>query len=80
MVAAKPNPVFDQLQMLTPLKRDSRLGRVILNGSGGYRRPNLWCACDQLGVMLAGADLSGTDLRWTSAMPISSAPILAAVT
>jgi len=50
--------------LLTPLKRDSRLGRVILNGSGGYAEDRIY-GVRVMGVMLAGADLSGTDLRWT---------------
>jgi len=41
MVAAN-HPVFDQLKLLTPLKRDSRLGRVILNGSGGYAEDRIY--------------------------------------
>ncbi len=53
-------------KLLTPLQRDSRLGRAILNGNGGYAedRPDGVRVID-LGVMLAGADLSNTDLRWT---------------
>ena len=52
--------------LLTPLKRDFRLGRAILNGSGGYEEDRvLGVRVIDLGVMLAGADLSGTDLRWT---------------
>ncbi|HLO89398.1 MAG TPA: pentapeptide repeat-containing protein [Nostocaceae cyanobacterium] len=53
-------------KLLTPLKRDRRLGRAILNGSGGYAEDRLeGVRVIDLGVMLAGADLSGTDLRWT---------------
>ena len=53
-------------KLLTPLKRDSRLGRVILNGNGGYVEDRVeGVRVIDLGVMLAGADLSGTDLRWT---------------
>lgn len=52
--------------LLTPLKRDTRLGRAILNGSGSYAEDRLYgLRVIDLGVMLAGADLSGTDLRWT---------------
>jgi len=41
------------------------LGRVILNGSGGYAEDRIYgVRVINLGVM-AGADLSGTDLRWT---------------
>ena len=53
-------------KLLTPLKRDRRLGRAILNGSGGYAEDRLeGVRVIDLGVMLAGADLSFTDLRWT---------------
>lgn len=53
-------------KLLTPLKRDARLGRVILDGSGGYAEDRIYgVRVITLGVMLAGADLSGTDLRWT---------------
>jgi uncharacterized protein YjbI with pentapeptide repeats len=53
-------------KLLTPLKRDRRLGRAILNGIGGYAEDRLeGVRVIDLGVMLAGADLSGTDLRWT---------------
>ncbi len=53
-------------KLLTPLKRDSRLGRAILNGFGGYAEDRLaGVRVIDLGVMLAAADLSGTDLRWT---------------
>lgn len=52
--------------LLTPLKRDFRLGRAILNGNGSYAEDRLQgVRVIDLGVMLAGADLSGTDLRWT---------------
>ncbi|WP_028954059.1 pentapeptide repeat-containing protein [Synechocystis sp. PCC 7509] len=53
-------------KLLTPLQRDSRLGRAILNGNGGYAEDRLYgVRVIDLGVMLAGADLSNTDLRWT---------------
>lgn len=53
-------------KLLTPLQRDLRLGRAILNGNGGYAEDRLYgVRVIDLGVMLAGADLSGTDLRWT---------------
>jgi uncharacterized protein YjbI with pentapeptide repeats len=53
-------------KLLTPLKRDRRLGRAILDGSGGYAEDRLeGVRVIDLGVMLAGADLSNTDLRWT---------------
>lgn len=53
-------------KLLTPLKRDRHLGRAILNGVGGYAEDRLeGVRVIDLGVMLAGADLSHTDLRWT---------------
>jgi len=53
-------------KLLTPLKRDQRLGRAILNGTGGYAEDRLHgVRVIDLGVMLAYADLSGTDLRQT---------------
>ncbi|WP_341525625.1 pentapeptide repeat-containing protein [Nostoc sp. UHCC 0302] len=53
-------------KLLTPLKRDRRLGRAIFNGNGGYEEDRLeGVRVIDLGVMLAAADLSGTDLRWT---------------
>ena len=57
---------LSQSRLLTPLRRDNRLGRPMLDGSGGYSedRPHGTRVID-LGVMLAGALLSGQDLRWT---------------
>lgn len=57
---------LSQSKLLTPLKRDGLLGRAILDGAGGYAedRVNGLRVID-LGVMLARADLSETDLRWT---------------
>ncbi|MHC5936404.1 pentapeptide repeat-containing protein [Nostoc sp.] len=53
-------------KLLSPLKRDQRLGRPILDGSGGYAEDRLeGVRVIDLGVTLAAADLSGTDLRWT---------------
>jgi uncharacterized protein YjbI with pentapeptide repeats/uncharacterized membrane protein len=53
-------------KLLTPLQRDRRLGRPILNGTGGYAEDRIeGVRVIDLGVMLAAADLSGTDLRWT---------------
>ena len=53
-------------KLLTPLKRDGHLGRAILDGSGGYEKDLVaGVRVIDLGVMLAGANLSGTDLRWT---------------
>lgn len=57
---------LSQSKLLTPLRRDGLLGRAILDGAGGYEedRQNGLRVID-LGVMLARADLSETDLRWT---------------
>ncbi len=52
--------------LLTPLQRDLRLGKVILNGSGGYDEDRIaGVRVINLGVMLSGADISHSDLRWT---------------
>jgi len=57
---------LSRARLLSPLRRDLRLGRAILDGSGGYEEDRLrGVRVIDLGVMLAGADLSGTDLRWT---------------
>ncbi|MGQ9873512.1 pentapeptide repeat-containing protein [Leptodesmis sp.] len=57
---------LSRARLLTPLKRDRRLGRAILDGAGGYEEDRVnGVRVIDLGVMLAGADLSGTDLRWT---------------
>ncbi|MCC0175477.1 pentapeptide repeat-containing protein [Waterburya agarophytonicola K14] len=63
---AKVIRFLSQSRLLTPLKRDNRLGRPILDGSGGYSedRPYGTRVVD-LGVMLAGAYLVSQDLRWT---------------
>ena len=57
---------LSQSRLLTPLKRDNRLGRPMLDGSGGYSedRPYGTRVID-FGVMLAGAYLINQDLRWT---------------
>jgi uncharacterized protein YjbI with pentapeptide repeats len=53
-------------KLLTPLKRDGHLGRAIFDGNGGYEEDLvLGVRVIDLGVMLAGANLSNTDLRWT---------------
>ncbi|MTJ13256.1 pentapeptide repeat-containing protein [Anabaena sp. UHCC 0187] len=53
-------------KLLSPLQRDRRLGRAILDGSGGYAEDRLeGVRVIDLGVMLAGADLADNDLRWT---------------
>jgi len=57
---------LSQSKMLTPLRRDRHLGRPILDGDGGYAEDRAsGVRVIDLGVMLAGADLSSTDLRWT---------------
>jgi len=57
---------LSRARLLSPLRRDLRLGRAILDGNGGYQEDRLaGVRVIDLGVMLAGADLSGTDLRWT---------------
>jgi uncharacterized protein YjbI with pentapeptide repeats len=63
---AKVLRFLSQSKLLTPLKRDRRLGRPIFNGDGGYAEDRLYgVRVIDLGVMLAGADLAGNDLRWT---------------
>lgn len=63
---AKVLRFLSQSKLLTPLRRDRRLGRAILDGNGGYDEDRLYgVRVIDLGVMLAGADLSRTDLRWT---------------
>ncbi|WP_204139920.1 pentapeptide repeat-containing protein [Halomicronema sp. CCY15110] len=53
-------------RLLTPLKRDEHLGRPILDGQGGYAEDrNRGVRVINLGAILANADLSGSDLRWT---------------
>ncbi|BAW97393.1 pentapeptide repeats protein [[Synechococcus] sp. NIES-970] len=56
---------LSQSRFLTPLQRDSRLGRPILDGTGGYAEDReQGVRVVDLGVMLAGADLANMDLRW----------------
>ncbi len=53
-------------KLLTPLKRDRRLGRAIFDGLGGYEEDiEYGVRVIDLGRMLAKTDLSGTDLRST---------------
>ncbi len=53
-------------KLLTPLQRDLRLGKVVLNGNGGYDEDRIYgTRVINLGVMLAETDLAQTDLRWT---------------
>ncbi|AFZ47037.1 pentapeptide repeat protein [Cyanobacterium stanieri PCC 7202] len=52
-------------RLITPLKRDSHLGRVILDGAGGYAEDREHgMRVINLGVVLAGNNLMGQDLRW----------------
>ncbi|MGF1588494.1 MAG: pentapeptide repeat-containing protein [Pleurocapsa sp.] len=63
---AKVIRFLSQSRLLTPLQRDNRLGRAILDGSGGYSEDRAYgTRVIDLGVMLAGAYLVGQDLRWT---------------
>jgi uncharacterized protein YjbI with pentapeptide repeats len=58
--------------LLTPLKRDRILGRVIIDGAGGYVEDRIeGIRVIDLDVMLAGTDLSGTDLRWADLSDIN---------
>jgi uncharacterized protein YjbI with pentapeptide repeats len=69
---AKVLRFLSRSRLLSPLKRDRRLGRAILDGTGGYAEDrNYGVRVIDLGVMLAGADLSGTDLRWTDLSDIN---------
>ncbi|MDJ0555483.1 MAG: pentapeptide repeat-containing protein [Microcoleaceae cyanobacterium MO_207.B10] len=57
---------LSQSKLVTPIKRDRQLGRPILDGNGGYAEDREYgIRVIDLGVMLAGADLTKTDLRWT---------------
>ncbi|WP_377473519.1 MAG: pentapeptide repeat-containing protein [Microcoleus anatoxicus] len=57
---------LSQSRLVTPLKRDRLLGRPILDGDGGYAEDrDHGIRVIDLNVMLAGADLANTDLRWT---------------
>jgi uncharacterized protein YjbI with pentapeptide repeats len=63
---AKVLRFLSQSKLITPLQRDRRLGRPMLNGDGGYAEDRVYgVRVIDLGVMLAGADLAATDLRWT---------------
>jgi uncharacterized protein YjbI with pentapeptide repeats len=51
-------------KLLTPLRRDGRLGRPILDGNGGYDEDRIeGTRIIDLGVMLSEEDISDTDLR-----------------
>jgi uncharacterized protein YjbI with pentapeptide repeats len=53
-------------KLLTPLKRDRRLGRPIFDGLGGYEEDiEYGVRVIDLTGMLVGSDLNRTDLRWT---------------
>ncbi|MBE9177946.1 pentapeptide repeat-containing protein [Oculatella sp. LEGE 06141] len=63
---AKVLRFLSRSKLLTPLKRDSLLGRAILDGQGGYQEDRDYgVRVIDLGVMLAASNLVGTDLRWT---------------
>ena len=63
---AKVLRFLSQSRLLTPLQRDRHLGRPILDGCGGYAEDRTYgVRVIDLGVMLAGTDLSHQDLRWT---------------
>lgn len=62
---AKVIRFLSRSRLLTPLKRDNRLGRAILDGRGGYEEDRAHgTRVIDIGAMLAVADLSNTDLRW----------------
>ncbi len=59
-------------KLLTPLRRDNRLGRPILDGLGGYEEDlTHGTRVIDLGAMLAAANLAGTDLRWADLSEIN---------
>jgi len=63
---AKVLRFLSQSRLLTPLKRDRHLGRPMLDGNGGYQEDRSYgVRVIELNVMLAGANLEATDLRWT---------------
>ncbi len=63
---AKVLRFLSQSRLIIPLQRDQQLGRPILDGFGNYAEDRVnGIRVISLGVMLAGADLSGQDLRWT---------------
>lgn len=52
-------------RLITPLRRDSHLGRPILDGVGGYEEDREFgTRVINLGVILAGCNFTGQDLRW----------------
>lgn len=63
---AKVIRFLSRSRLLTPLKRDEHLGRPILDGKGGYAEDQEHgIRVINLGAILANADLSHSDLRWT---------------
>ncbi len=57
---------LSQAKLITPLQRDRHLGRPMLDGNGNYAEDRDYgVRVIDLGAMLAGADLSKTDLRRT---------------
>ena len=57
---------LSQARLVTPLQRDTHLGRPILDGYGGYAEDRQYgVRVIDLGVMLAGTSLFCEDLRWT---------------
>jgi uncharacterized protein YjbI with pentapeptide repeats len=63
---AKVVRFLSRSRLLTPLRRDRRLGRPILDGKGGYEEDRQeGVRVINLGAMLATTDLSNSDLRWT---------------
>ncbi|MGF1569387.1 MAG: pentapeptide repeat-containing protein [Nodosilinea sp.] len=62
---AKVIRFLSRSKLLTPLRRDNRLGRAILDGRGGYEEDrSTGIRVIDLGAMLAVANLERTDLRW----------------
>jgi len=62
---AKVLRFLSRSKLLTPLARDQRLGRPILDGMGGYAEDRLnGTRVIDVGVMLAASNIAGTDLRW----------------
>lgn len=62
---AKVLRFLSRSKLLTPLARDQRLGRPILDGMGGYAEDRLnGTRVIDLGVMIAASSLASTDLRW----------------
>jgi uncharacterized protein YjbI with pentapeptide repeats len=69
---AKVIRFLSRARLLTPLRRDQRVGRAILDGKGGYEEDrDMGVRVIDLGVMLAGANLADTDLRWTDLSEIN---------